>query len=105
MSQITIAFQEMYAAVSENRVYLVEDLHTSYWKRYDGGFREKNSFIEYAKGLIDQLNAYHSEDQALFNVDPFTLSTYSMCFYDSIIVFEKGKIIRPEQKRSGNKSF
>lgn len=105
MGQIKTAFQEMYATVSENGIYLVEDIHTSYWRSYGGGFKEKNSFIEYTKNLIDQLNAYHSEDCELFNVDSFTLSTYSICFYDSVVVFEKRKIPKPKQVRAGNKSF
>lgn len=95
MHQQKISFRELYNHVSENGVYLVEDLHTSYWKRYGGGYQHQDSFIEYAKLLIDQLNAYHSEEKTKFDVNDFTQSTYSMCFYDSIIVFEKKRISPP----------
>ncbi|WHY97945.1 hypothetical protein [Peribacillus simplex] len=31
-----IIFEEMFPEISSNGVYLVEDLHTSYWEEYGG---------------------------------------------------------------------
>jgi hypothetical protein len=39
-------------------VYLVEDLHTAYWDEFGGGLKKEGTFIEFCKGLIDELNAY-----------------------------------------------
>src|SRR5258706_12579694 len=41
MPQQITTFEELYPAVSEIGVYLVEDLNTSYWEGYAGGDREK----------------------------------------------------------------
>jgi len=94
MNHLRITFDELYDWVAENGVYLAEDLHTCYWPSYEGGYRRSNSFIEYTKKLIDQLNAWHSQ-QSVFKVSDFTRTTHSMHFYDSIVVFEKGKIEKP----------
>ena len=89
MSHIKSSFDALYPTLSRTGVYLVEDLHTAYWDEYEGGLKRKGSFIEYCKELIDELNADHSRDE--LPVTEFTRSTLSMHFYDSLVVFEKGR--------------
>lgn len=105
MGQQIATFEEIYPIVASKGVFLIEDLHTSYWEEYGGGYRKSNTFIEYAKGLIDQLNAWHSKDSHSFKVNEFTKTTSSMHFYDSIAVFEKDDIKPPEHIMTGNPSF
>ncbi len=100
MDQLRITFEELYDWVDENGIYLAEDLHTCYWREYEGGYKRKNSFMEYCKNLTDKLNSWHSRNLNLY-VDDFTKSTYSICFYDSIVVFEKKKILYPSHSFSG----
>ena len=100
MGQQIATFEEMYPKVKENGVFLIEDLHTSYWTNYGGGYRKPGTFIEYAKALTDQLNAWHSR-QPDFAVDDFTRTTRSMHFYDSIVVFEKGRVEKPRAEKTG----
>ena len=100
MDQLKITFEELYDCVAEKGVYLVEDLHTCYWPAYEGGYKRKNSFIEYCKDLVDQLNAWHSQ-QKHFTRTPFTGTTHSMHFYDSVVVFEKRKMEKPFHLLSG----
>jgi hypothetical protein len=83
-------------------VFLIEDLHTSYWpKKYGGGLKQPGTFIEYAKDLTDQLNAWHSREPN-FQVDEITRTVRSMHWYDSIIVFEKGNVTKPHAERTGS---
>lgn len=89
--QVT-SFQELYPHVKDNGIYAVEDLHTNYWPEYNGGYKKNSSFIELSKNLIDELNAYHTRNTV--EVNEFTNSTYSINFYDSMIVFEKGRLLR-----------
>lgn len=104
MNQQIVSFEELYPIVSENGIYLVEDLHTSYWDHFGGGYLRKGTFIEYTKKLIDQLNAWHSHDSKL-TVNNYTLTTKSMHFYDSIAVFEKGKVLPPSHHITGTPSY
>ena len=89
MAHITGSFRCLYSTMAPDGVYLVEDLHTAYWEEYGGGLRKPESFIEYSKNLIDQLNAEHSRGSV--SETDFSRSTLSMHFYDSVIVFEKGR--------------
>jgi hypothetical protein len=89
MGHVVETFRFLYPRSSANGVYMVEDLHTSYWEEYGGGLRREGTFIELAKELIDELNADWARD-ALPPTD-FTRSTLSMHFYDSIVVFERGR--------------
>jgi methyltransferase family protein len=104
MGQQIATFEELYPHVKEGGVFLIEDLHTSYWKNFGGGYRRPGTFVEYAKGLTDQLNAWHSREDG-FEVDEFTRTTKSMHFYDSIIVFEKGAVVRPTHEKTGRRQF
>jgi 23S rRNA U2552 (ribose-2'-O)-methylase RlmE/FtsJ len=95
-------FEEIFPRVTENGVFLIEDLHTSYWpKKYGGGLKQPGTFIEYAKDLTDQLNAWHSREPN-FQVDEITRTVRSMHWYDSIIVFEKGNVTKPHAERTGS---
>jgi cephalosporin hydroxylase len=80
-----VSFKTLYPFVKENGIYVVEDLHTNYWVE-PGRF----TFMELAKNLVDELNAYHA--RGAFEVTPFTNSTGSMHFYDSMIFFEKAAL-------------
>ena len=102
VEQQLTTFDAIYSSVRPGGVYLVEDLHTNYWGEYGGGLRKQGTFIEHAKELTDQLNAWHSRDAESLQVDEFTRTTQSMHFYDSIIVFEKDSIPAPHHEQVGN---
>ncbi len=101
MHQQIATFEELFPRLDANGVYLCEDLHTSYWKRFGGGYRRHASFIEYSKRLIDQINAWHSEQPERLSVSAFTRSAHSLHFYDSILVIEKKVIGRPYHQQTG----
>lgn len=105
MNQQINTFEEVYPYVNDGGVFLIEDLHTSYWQDYDGGYRKPNTFIEYSKGIMDTVNAWHSRDPESFKVDELTKSIKGMHVYDSIIVFDKGKVVEPSHKMTGNETI
>jgi len=94
MKQQIITFEELFPHISSNGVYLCEDLHTSYMQKFGGGYKKKNTFIEYSKNFIDQINAWFSEEPDKFKVTDLTRSVYSLHYYNSVLVIEK----KPVQK-------
>lgn len=100
MEQQKVSFLELYPHIKENGLYLCEDLHTSYWTIYGGGYNNSKSFIEFSKTLIDKLNAWHISNNELL-VDTFTKTTYSLHYYDSVLVIEKKRITQPTSKMTG----
>ena len=99
MADITGTFECLYPAVSRNGLYLVEDLHAAYWDEYGGGLHRQGSFLEFAKQLIDELNADHT--RGAVQPTEFTRSTHSMHFYDSVAVFEKGRHLPKHDLKTG----
>lgn len=97
--------ENLFGAVTPEGVILVEDTHTSYWREYGGGLRAHSTFMQFAKHLTDELNAWHSRDPQSFVPGPFTQATRSIHFYDSIVVIEKGPHPRPRELSSGAPSF
>jgi len=89
MGHIQASFEVLYPTLPKNGVYMVEDLHTAYWPDFGGGLDAPESFINRAKGLIDELNADHA--RGAVTPTAFTRETFAMAFYDSMIVFEKGQ--------------
>lgn len=105
MNQQINTFEELFPHVSENGIYLCEDLQTNYMANYGGGYGNKKTFIEYSKNFIDYLNAWHSEEEEKLKVEDFTHSAYSMHYYDSVLLIEKSKRIKPSMKITGKNSF
>jgi 23S rRNA U2552 (ribose-2'-O)-methylase RlmE/FtsJ len=100
MNQQIIAFEELFDHVKEDGIYLCEDTHSSYQIMYGGGHKRYGTFIEYSKNFIDYINAYFSEQSSL-KVNKYTKSIKAIHFYDSIVVFEKGKRDKPQRLTTG----
>ncbi|MEA3347471.1 MAG: class I SAM-dependent methyltransferase [Pseudomonadota bacterium] len=100
MKQQINTFEELFRHIDKNGVYLSEDLHTSYWPDWGGGYRRHGTFIEYSKQFIDYINAWHSKTSRL-SVTEFTKSVHSLHYYVSILVIEKRAIDKPCHLKTG----
>jgi hypothetical protein len=98
MDHVNATFNYLYRKTDWRGVYAVEDLHTAYFPDYGGGLRRAGTFIENCKGLIDELNALTGGLPAT----DFTRSTLSMHFYDSVVVFERGRMTHPHMITHGS---
>ncbi|MBK9248055.1 MAG: class I SAM-dependent methyltransferase [Ignavibacteria bacterium] len=103
MQQQIVSFEELFDHVSDDGVYLCEDLHTSYWLKDGGGHKRTGTFIEYSKNFIDALNAHHSEQKRL-TVTDFTNQVNSIHYYDSMLVIEKKSRTKPYTEKTGTPS-
>lgn len=102
MKQQVTTFNILFDHVAENGIYICEDLHTSYWKHFGGGYKKKRSFIEFSKNFIDKLHAWHTPK---VSVDEVTKSTHSLHYYDSMLVIEKRKMEKPFDVKAGKSSI
>lgn len=100
MEQQITAFEELYPHVKTDGIYLCEDLHTSYWLKFGGGYRRQGTFVEYGKKLIDKINATYSE-QSVLKADSFTKSIRGLHFYNGILVIEKGQVKDFHDEKTG----
>lgn len=88
MTQQNITFDTLFPHVNPGGIFICEDLHTSYWNSFGGGFLREGTFIETIKRKIDELNAYQSEDPRL-SPTYFTRNCIGIHVTPSMVVFEK----------------
>jgi hypothetical protein len=99
MRDVTASFRYFYPSLVSDGLYIVEDLHTAYWDEYGGGLRREGTFMELCKDLLDQLNADWT--RGVMPPTEFTRSTLSMHFYDSMVVFERGRHLEKSAPQIG----
>ena len=101
MKQQINTYEVLFPRIDKNGVYMCEDVSTSYWRRFGGGYKRRGTFIEYSKNFIDYLNAWHSKQPRKLAVSDFTRSVTSLHYYDSIVVIEKGPREKPTRSTTG----
>jgi hypothetical protein len=103
MQQQVNTFEELFPCIDSNGIYLCEDLHTSYWSEFGGGYRAPGTFIEYSKNFIDYIHAWHSRQTDLLHVTEFTKAVHSLHYYNSILVIEKRPTEKPFHLKTGKR--
>ena len=101
-SDIIRTFLLIFPLVKPGGTYIIEDLHASYWRDWEGGISNPNSSMQFLKLLADVVNFDHwgvgSHRSQLFElmesagnlVKEETLSqVHSVLFLDSICVVKK----------------
>jgi hypothetical protein len=97
MLQQIISFKTLFPHLKSGGMYIIEDLHTSYWSSHGGG--GPHSTVNFLKSLVDEVNfigakttrASHlnipSSVQKDLNI--YRESIYSIHFYDSVAIILK----------------
>ena len=90
------SFNYLFDHLSQNGIYIIEDLQTSYIPRY-GGSRinliKKNSSMNFFKSLSDSIN-YENFDRPFFKKNRFDGLIKSIHFYQNIVFVFKGKSMK-----------
>ncbi|MCY9872547.1 class I SAM-dependent methyltransferase [Vibrio barjaei] len=105
-SDIITTFSKYFPLLNDGGLFVVEDLHCSYWNEFEGGLYDPYSSMSFLKTLadlvnyehwgvskktrVDLLNDFAKKYQISF--DESTLSgIHSVRFYNSICIVEKNK--------------
>jgi 23S rRNA U2552 (ribose-2'-O)-methylase RlmE/FtsJ len=110
MRQQIVSFETLFPSIRDGGIYLVEDLHTNLWPSYFDhplGI----SFLDVATRMAEKLTWWHHEEQLHERyrkpmnqrrgeviVPEVARHIYSMAFYDSVVVFEKGTVLEPRHE-------
>ena len=84
------SLEKLWGVLDVNGIYMVEDVHTSYYQSYLGGIDYPWTFIGYSKKLIDELYIYHRTDKRPRS-EIFANSLTGIFFHTGIVVFQKGQ--------------
>jgi len=102
-SDVITTFEMMYPKLKNGGIYIIEDLCTSYWEKYEGKLFKASSSMEYFKRLADLVNFQcipESDKSELVNflqqngvncdiVKYYTEYISQISFYQDIVVVEK----------------
>lgn len=91
MHQQIASFQFLYPRLAPGGVYVVEDVHTSYWPSFGGD--SGSSFVDFARDRVDALHYFRAPPAARAKMGPgareFAAWTKAVSVFESVVVFEK----------------
>lgn len=91
-----VSFHTLFPLLAEGGLYIIEDLHTSYWPKWDGGYRRPGSAIELVKDMVDDLHAWYHDHPT---TTPAQHEIHAIHVYDSMVFIEKKRRQRPSYIR------
>jgi hypothetical protein len=93
------SFDTLFPLLSPCALYVIEDLHTSYWPgsvgggyRFAGGYRRENTAIGHIKQMIDDMHAWYHNSPVATSAKT---DIGAIHVYDSIVVIEKKRRQQP----------
>jgi len=93
------AFDALFPLVEDGGLYVVEDLHTAYWRPFGGGYRSTDSFVAQIKTLVDDMHHwYHAAGERVVAAAGHVAGLH---IHDSIAFIEKRKVARPVNSMRG----
>jgi Methyltransferase domain len=104
MVQQIASVETLFPLLNEGATYLVEDTHTSYWPTYADQGPDGQTFIEWVKDRIDDLNAYHHSLRREM-LAPWQTHLDALHIYDSVVVLTKRRRSAPFSELAGTKEF
>jgi hypothetical protein len=95
------SFRVLWPLLSNNGIYIVEDTHTSYWRRFGGGYQKPAGFIEFVKDSIDGMHSWYSRHRMTKRGRFAMTEVLAITVFDSLVVYEKTTGKRPVNLRFG----
>jgi hypothetical protein len=91
MKQQTISLNALWTHLNPGGIYVIEDLETSYWPQFKGGYGREGTTVEWLKSWVDYLNVgviNHKRAEKYRQKWP-NLGIESIHFYPSICFIHK----------------
>ncbi|MBN1267057.1 MAG: class I SAM-dependent methyltransferase [Anaerolineales bacterium] len=99
MAHFPVTLKYLFPLLKYGGIYMIEDLHTAYWKRFGGGYRAMTNFFAFIMDLVDDMHHwYHAMGlkQAVISKD-----CSGIHIHDSIVVLDKNKVHEPVHSQNG----
>lgn len=103
MEQQIVSAETLFPGVLAGGVYIVEDVHTSYWPEFGGALRDPGSFVEWTKNRADDLHWRY--DRTIDRTSTWARELGGLHIYDSVVVMDKQKRYAPFNEMVGSGSF
>jgi hypothetical protein len=90
----------VFPLLSENGVYMIEDLHAAYWSDYDGATKSPHNFMKVVKQLVDDMHHWYHPRGQVISATAGKLG--ALHIHDSIVVLDKATQTEPRQSQVGS---
>lgn len=84
-SDITRTFAKYFPILKSGGIFVIEDLHCSYWPHFEGGLGDPTSSMELLKTLTDFLNVEHWRSQTQGDILGAFKSRYEVSIEENIL--------------------
>ena len=99
MQHIRASLEVLFPLLEQGGIYMIEDLHTAYWKEYGGSVRRPGNFFHDIKLIIDDMHGwYHARPTEMPSLHRQVSGIH---VHDSIAVLEKSVVYPPVYSRVG----
>ncbi len=93
MQHISASLAILFPLLSFGGTYMIEDLHTAYWKNYGGGAVAPSNFFNTVRSMIDDMHVWYHENGVAHEVTASSVT--GLHVHDSIVVLDKAQVYRP----------
>lgn len=93
-----ISFETLFPLVEPGGLYIIEDMHTSYWYAFEGGRGRPGTAVDLVRRLIDDMHGWHHDATQSTPARDWVPAIH---VYDSMVVIEKTRRDRPRAVTSG----
>lgn len=97
MAHVRRSFEVLFPRLSHGGTYMVEDLHTSYWRRYGGGYRAAGNFFNFVRQMVDDMHRWYHDAGERFG--GLGAECSGIHIHDSVVVFDKDRPYPPTHSR------
>jgi len=93
MKYIPTTLEILFPHLSNGGIYMIEDLHTAFWKEFGGGYGNRKNFFNYIFDVINDMHSwYHKKGIRKMGIGDDCSGVH---IHDSIVVLEKGNVFPP----------
>lgn len=101
MKHIPVSLETLFPRLNVGGVYMIEDLHTAYIRRFGGGLKAEGNFYNYVRGMFDDMHYwYHERRRAHPELGQMISGVH---VHDSIVVLDKDPVFPPVHSRVGTR--
>lgn len=97
MKHILTTLKSLFPKLSNGGIYMIEDLHTAYWKDFGGGYQSKSSFFTFVSDLINDIHHWYHKNS--LKHPSISSNCSGIHIHDSITVLEKSLIYEPAHSK------
>lgn len=93
MDHVPATLAALFPRLSDGGLYMIEDLHTAFWREYGGARQGGGNFFAKVAAIIDDMHHWYHGDPV---TDPaLAQGVTGIHIHDSIVVLEKGRVYPP----------